>query len=70
MPAVGVLTGGREAWSRGGVGDHGGRAVVDDEHGDAGRDPPRRGWPRVPGGVDWRWGEELVVGRLDRKSVV
>ena len=54
MPAVGVPTGGREASSGGGVGDRGGRATVEDEHDDASRYSPRRGWPHVHG----------IVGRL------
>ena len=59
---VGVLTGGGAAWSRGGVGDRGGRAVVEDEHGDVGRYSPRRGWPRVHGIVG-RLGEGLIRRR-------
>ena len=39
---VGVLTGGGEAWSRGGVGDRGGRAVFEDECDGTGHQSPRR----------------------------
>ena len=50
VPATGVLTSGGEAWSRGGVGDRGGRDVVGDGDGVAGHQSPRRGRHRVQGG--------------------
>ena len=62
MKPVGVLTDAGEAWRSGSVIDRGGRAVVDDEHGDAGRDPPQRGWPRVHDIVG-RLGESLIWRR-------
>ena len=43
VSAVGVLTGGEEASSGGGVGDRGGRGAVGDEHDDARHHSPWRG---------------------------
>ena len=51
MPAVGVLTGGGEAWSSGGVVDRGGRDAVEDGDDDSGQQSPGRVRPRVHGGL-------------------
>ena len=57
-----MIPGGGEVGSCDGIVERGGRAVVEDEHGDSGRPKLRRGWLQVARALDWRWGEELVAG--------
>ena len=59
LPAVGMITGGGEAWSSSGVVDRGGRDAVEDGDGDSGQQSPGRVRPRVHG----------VLGRLGVEGI-
>ena len=64
-----MVEGAGEVWGGGGGVDRGGRAVVKDEHHDAGHQSIGRGRHRFPGVLDWRWDGYWVAGEILERGI-